>query len=204
MLRVSLSWSGLCSAIYYLREKRVNKVIRLLLWCVLFILPIKGFAFTQPCERVAQVAGEDYEVRPNWFASLAAPVRVLKGGSGFLVERNGAWYIYEMPVSPFEKEGCIAKSWNAGGEQIEIVPVLYNRVLGKSAVINGRFVIKVYRVRHLNQLVKRYGFNKVSVLPNRFTAIFDVRPQNSYDLMIEQLDRDRDVEWVAPVLSEPN
>lgn len=182
----------------------MNGEIRLLLWYALCILPIKGFAFTQPCERVAQIAGEDYEVRPNWFASLSAPADLLRGNTAGIVERNGAWYIYEVPVSPFKKEACAPKLWDVGKKQAEIVPVLYNRVLGKSAVINGRFVIKVYRVRHLNQLAKRYEINKVSVLPNRFTAIFDVRPQNSYDLLIEQLDRDRDVELVAPVLSEPN
>lgn len=168
------------------------------------VLSVNSWSYTQSCELVAKMAGENYEVRPNWFASLSSPSIVSRGLSGTVVERNGAWYIYEKTVDQFQQSECAPQRLGLEGQKIEIVPVLYNRDLHRSAVINGRFVIKVYRVRHLNQLAERYGFNKVSVLPNRFTAIFNVLPQKSYDHMIERLDLDRDVEWVAPVLSEPN
>ncbi|PLA73882.1 hypothetical protein CYQ88_09155 [Hydrogenovibrio sp. SC-1] len=170
---------------------------------VLLIVSVKSFAFTQSCQLVAKMAGDAYEARPDWFASLSSP-SLLNGQLGSLVERNGAWYIYKTSAVSFKQEQCTTQKLVVNGHSVEIVPVLYNRKTHQSAVINGRFLIKVYRVKNLSQLVGRYGFKKVSVLPNRFTAIFDVRPQKSYDYLIERLDQDRDVEWVAPILSEPN
>lgn len=151
------------------------------------------------------MAGAEYEVRPNLFASLLPPSKFEEKVSVSLMERNGAWFVYEGESSWFKENACAPSFLPTLPEDaIEINPVLINVKTGKSAVVNGLFLIKVYREKHLVGIASRYHFKKISTLPNRFTAIFDVRPQTSYDALIEYLDRERDIEWIAPLLSEPN
>lgn len=182
-----------------------KKSVTLCLCCAVFWMPINGNAYTEPCQLVAQMAGAEYEARPNLFASLLPPSKFSEKASVSLVERNGAWFVYEGGGSWFNVDSCAPSILATLPEDaIEIIPVLINIKTGKSAVVTGLFLIKVYKEKHLGGIANRYHFKKISTLPNRFTAIFDVRPQTSYDALIEYLDRERDIEWIAPLLSEPN
>lgn len=181
----------------------MKKIFQFFVLCLTLSLPVSAIAYSQSCQLVAQIAGSQYDTRAFWFASLSPPSKLNKKIKATLIERNGAWFVYKGEKDWFGLDYCASKQLKIKGEMIEVVPVLYNHQNGRSAVINGVFVIKVYRVSDLSMLSSRYGFKKVSTLPNRFTAIFDTRPQMSYDRMIERLDQDRDIEIVIPVLSEP-
>lgn len=161
-------------------------------------------AFTQACQLVAQMAGPDYQAKPKRFGSLTAPEDMPKSVEASFIERNGGWFIYQASKDWFDVDHCGPKAQTVGSMTYEFVPVLLNRRTGSNAVVNGVFLIKTYREEHIEQIAERYGFKMVSSLPNRFTAVFDVKPQVSYDKLIETLDRDRDVEFAVPLLSEPH
>ena len=182
----------------------MSGLIRFFVFSLLIFATANSFSYVQPCQLVAQVAGDHYETRPVWFASLSPPANFKAGLKVELVERNGAWFIYKGHNAWFDLDECSTKHITVEGKTLAVLPTLYNQQTTKSAIINGTFIIKVYRVDDLKKIAKRYRFKKVSPLPNRFAAIFDVRPQLSYDRMIEILDGDRDIEFVIPVLSEPD
>lgn len=165
-------------------------------------LPVQ--AFTEACQLVAQMAGPSYDNKPNRFGSMQSPDEMPEGLNVQLVGRNGGWFIYQGDTAWFDVDHCAPIMNSVGSHSIEMVPVLLNKETGHNAVINGIFLIKTYRQEHIDLIAKRYGFQKVSPLPNRFTAVFDVKPQTSYDHLIETLDRDRDIEFAAPLLSEPH
>lgn len=161
-------------------------------------------AFTEACQLVAQMAGPDYQAKPKRFGSLTAPEDMPKSVEASFIERNGGWFIYQASKDWFDVDHCGPKAQTVGSTTYEFVPVLLNRRSGSNAVVNGVFLIKTYREEHIGQIAERYGFKMVTPLPNRFTAVFDVKPQVSYDKLIETLDRDRDVEFAVPLLSEPH
>lgn len=176
---------------------------KLVLLCLLWGVSSGAWAFTEACQLVAQMAGKTYEAHPKRFGSLTAPQDMPSDIKATYLERNGVWFIYQADQDWFEVEACAPKTELYGDQSIEFVPVLLNRQSGQNAVVNGVFLIKTYREADIDLLESRYGFRKVTPLPNRFTAVFDVKPQASYDRLIETLDRDRDIEFAAPLLSEP-
>lgn len=165
-------------------------------------LPVQ--AFTEACQLVAQMAGPSYENKPNRFGSMQSPDEMPKALDAQLIGRNGGWFIYQGDTAWFDVDHCAPIIHSVGSHSVEMVPVLLNKQSGHNAVINGIFLIKTYRQEHIDLIAERYGFQKVSPLPNRFTAVFDVKPQTSYDHLIETLDQDRDIEFAAPLLSEPH
>lgn len=179
----------------------IKKILGLVLLSVVS-LPVQ--AFTEACQLVAKMAGPDYENKPNRFGSMQSPDDIPDEFGAQLIGRNGGWFIYQGKKAWFDMNHCAPNVKSSGTRVVEIVPVLLNKKTGHNAVINGIFLIKTYRQEHIDLIAKRYGFRKVSPLPNRFTAVFDVKPQTSYDHLIETLDRDRDIEFAAPLLSEPH
>jgi hypothetical protein len=171
---------------------------------LLLITSLSAQAFTEACQLVAQMAGPDYQAKPKRFGSLTAPEDMPKSVEASFIERNGGWFIYQASKDWFDVDHCGPKTQTVGSTTYEFVPVLLNRRSGSNAVVNGVFLIKTYREEHIGQIAERYGFKVVTPLPNRFTAVFDVKPQVSYDKLIETLDRDRDVEFAVPLLSEPH
>ncbi|MDG4811996.1 hypothetical protein P8629_03150 [Hydrogenovibrio sp. 3SP14C1] len=157
------------------------------------------YAFTEACQLVAQMAGPSYENKPNRFGSMRSPSEMPSELGAQFIGRNGGWFIYQGKTAWFDVDHCAP----IVSASVEMVPVLLNKKTGHNAVINGIFLIKTYRQEHIDLIAARYGFQKVSPLPNRFTAVFDVKPQTSYDHLIETLDLDRDIEFAAPLLSEP-
>lgn len=176
---------------------------KLFLTSLIILLSPVAQAYTQACQLVAQMAGPAYQPKPNRFGSLTSPQDMPKSVEVTFLEQNGVWFIYQSSQDWFEKETCAPKTETIDTKTYEFLPVLLNKQTGQNAVINGIFLIKTYREKHIDMLESRYGFNKVSPLPNRFTAVFDVKPQASYDKLIETLDRDRDIDFAAPLLSEP-
>ncbi|MDG6773653.1 hypothetical protein QCB45_04860 [Thiomicrorhabdus sp. ZW0627] len=167
------------------------------------ILPAKGFAFTQPCQLVAKMAGPAYENQPKRIASFTQMKEMPEEWNLTLLEQNGGWFVYETDQSWFDKETCApVKKWH-NNQSIEFSPVLLNRSTGRNAVITPSFIVKTYQKSDIDKISARYGFKLLTMLPRGGSAIFDVSGVTSYDRMLEELDRDKDVQVAAPVLSEP-
>ena len=161
-------------------------------------------AYLYGCELVAQMAGPAYEIRNQRVASLLIPEQLPSEFQLTLLEQNGGWFIYQADTEWFSKTTCapIIKQ-DLSQKVYEFSPVLFNRQTGMNAVINGSFLIKTYKEADIDKIAEQYGFVKVTQLPNRFTAIFDVKPQTSYDELLQRLDRDKNIQVAAPLLSEP-
>lgn len=142
------------------------------------------------CDLVKHLAGEAYQTAPNYAASID------KQPDLDAIAQVGIWFIYTHPNHQAWFNTCapIQRS------QSTFYPVL--QTADQFAVINGLFLIKTHREQDIHLLEKRYGFKLVSALPNRFSAVFDVNPVADYDALIKRLDRDKDIERVAPVLIE--
>lgn len=174
--------------------------MKTLLTIALILTASSAQAYLQACQLVAEKAGESYQVKPNRFASIVAPIDLPQSiATSGLIERNGIWFIYQADSELFEKQQCSPQQKN----DIEIVPVLYNQTSGHNAVVNGVFMIKTHQEQDINLVANKYDIRKITQLPNRFTAIFDVKPQDSYDEFIEILSKDKDIEKLIPLLSEP-
>lgn len=169
-----------------------------------------GAGFSSPalsilvgCEVVVQKAGLGYEFRNQRAASLMAP-EVMPSEFGLsLIERNGAWYIYEAGHDWFGRETCGGLSKQAAdGKWFEFTPVLLNRHTGKSAIINGTFLIKTHQNSDLEKVAVVFGIKLLTQMPNGSSAIFDVKPQVSYDALLEQLERNVMIQTAVPLLTE--
>ncbi|MBO1923129.1 hypothetical protein [Thiomicrorhabdus sp. 6S3-12] len=161
-------------------------------------------AYLLPCQLVTQMAGSDvYEAKLQRVASMTAPEDLPAAMGLELLERHGGWYIYQTPEPWFERRTCGPQLRTVQGKNFQFMPVLLNKKTGRNAVLTGTFLLKTYRAKHLDEVIERYGFRLVTRLPKPDTVIIDVKPIQSYDDMIEMLDKDRDVELVAPLMSEP-
>lgn len=181
-------------------------VLRLTVLCFLFFQSYQAWSFSQPCQLVAEMAGnKEYNQEPNRVASLNPPTDMPKQWNLNLLENNGAWYVYQTDKPWFTKETCapLTKKSLIDDSNVLFMPVLLNKKTGHNAVVTGTFIIKVYHKRDLQKVVKRYGFLPVSPLPNPESMIVEVRTTDSYDLLIQTLDRDKDVKLALPLLSEP-
>ena len=142
------------------------------------------------CDLVKHLAGDDYKTAPLYAASVD------KQPDFDAIAQVGIWFIYAHPDHQAWFKHCAPMQ----RLQSTFYPVL--QVADQFAVINGLFLIKPHREQDIHLLEQRYGFNRVSGLPNRFTAVFDVNPVDDYDALIKRLDRDKDIERVVPVLIE--
>lgn len=177
-------------------DTSIKKIIFVML---LTLVNHSANAYLQACQLVAEKAGKSYQVKTLRFATVVAPEDLPKNLTANLLERNGMWFIYQAEDELFSKAECASQKKHG----IEILPVLFNRSSGHNAVINGVFAIKTYREKDIHLVANKHNFRKITQLPNRFTAIFDVKPQSSYDALIEQLEDDKDIEKLVPLLSEP-
>ncbi|MDX1352714.1 MAG: hypothetical protein R3254_06855, partial [Thiomicrorhabdus sp.] len=148
---------------------------------------------------------DEYKQQPLRIASMTTPSNMPAQWQLSLLENHGAWYVYQTETSWFTKESCapLTKKSLLDGSTVLFMPVLLNKNTGHNAVITGTFIIKTYRTRNLKDVMARYHFKPLSPLPNPQSMIVDVKPTNSYDLLIEALDRDKDVVLALPLLSEP-
>ncbi|MBF6057966.1 MULTISPECIES: hypothetical protein [Thiomicrorhabdus] len=165
-----------------------------------------SWAWTESCQLVRQMADHRvYQLQTNRVAVMKAADKLDPDWQLELVERHGAWYIYQTPslVSWFSKENCAPMERTFKEQKIEFMPVLFNRQTGHNAVITGTFVLKTFRAEDIEKVIERYGFKLLTRLPRDNAVIVDVKPTDSYDALIETLDRDKDVDLVAPLFSEP-
>ncbi len=176
-----------------------QKVISALILVSLSLGSYAVYGYQEVCQLVADKAGASYQPKPGRFATTFAPEDLPSSLSVSLLERNGIWFIYQAKSRVFEKKGCAPKVLS----NVPIKPVLFNRESGINAVVNGVFLIQTYQAKDLNTLAKKYGFKKVTQLPNRFTAIFDTNPQPSYDSLVQILKKDANIAKLVPLLSEP-
>ncbi|BBP45059.1 hypothetical protein THMIRHAS_04320 [Thiosulfatimonas sediminis] len=161
-------------------------------------------AYLLPCQLVTQMAGtEIYEAQLQRVASLLAPQDLPAELDLALLQRHGGWYIYHTPQVWFSKQTCGPLDKTFNDKHYAFMPVLLNKKTGNNAVLTGTFVLRTYRPEHLQEVIDRYGFKMVTRLPKDDMAIIDVKPIQSYDDMIEALDKDRDVDLIAPIMSEP-
>ncbi|GAB6069450.1 hypothetical protein JCM30760_05470 [Thiomicrorhabdus hydrogeniphila] len=180
--------------------------LRLALLLGLSFQSYQAWSFSEPCQLVAEMAGnKEYKQEPNRIASLNTPADIPKQWNLDLLENHGAWYVYQADKPWFTKETCapLIKKSLIDDSNVLFMPVLLNKKTGHNAVVTGTFIIKVYHKRDLQKVVKRYGFLPVSPLPNPESMIVEVRTTDSYDLLIQTLDRDKDVKLALPLLSEP-
>lgn len=161
-------------------------------------------AYLLPCQLVTQMAGSKiYEAKLQRVASMTAPQDLPSEFNLELLERQGGWYVYHTPVSWFERQTCGPQLKTFEQKRFQFMPVLLNKMTGRNAVLTGTFILKTHRAEHLQEVINRYGFKMVTRLPKANAAIIDVKPIQSYDDMIEELDKDRDVDLVAPIMHEP-
>ncbi len=183
----------------------VNR-LRLALVCFLSFQSYQAWSYAEPCQLVAQMAGnQEYKPQSMRVASMTTPSAMPKEWQLSLLENHGAWYVYQTATSWFTKETCapFKKGLPSSELFIEFMPVLLNKQTGHNAVITGTFIIKTYRKNDLKKVINRYQFKALSPLPNPQSMIVDVKPTDSYDLLIQALDRDKDVILALPLLSEP-
>lgn len=152
----------------------------------------------EACRLVAQLAGSDYYTNPSLAASMTEPSRVANRFEFQPIDQVGVWHIYQTQHQAWWS-ACAPKT----EQGIEFYPVLEMPKWGQHAVVTGTFVIKTHRAEHIGQIETRYGFQQVSYLPNRFSAVFDVNPTDDYDRVLQKLDWDKDIETAIPVLIEP-
>lgn len=161
-------------------------------------------AYLLPCQLVTQMAGSQiYEAKLQRVAIMTAPQDLPSELNLELLQRHGGWYVYQTPVSWFEKQTCGPLIKTINDKPLQFMPVLLNKMTGNNAVLTGTFILKTYRPEHLQEVINRYGYKLVTRLPKANAAIIDVKPIQSYDDMIEELDKDRDVDLIAPIMSEP-
>lgn len=176
-------------------------------WLLAFSLVVfssYSLAYNEPCQLVAQMAGnKEYKQQPYRMASMVSADEMPKALNLSHLETHGAWHVYQAQQPWMTKEQCAPVREFHGGLAYDFVPVVLNKATGHNAVITGTFIIKVYRRNHVNRVLQRYGFKVLSPLPNPESFIVDVRPRNSYDQLIRDLDKDKDVRFALPVLSEP-
>ena len=166
------------------------------------VLSPTASAFTQGCELVAQMAGPAYEVDNQKVASLIPPEKMPATIKINYLVRSGAWFIYQTDPSWFTKETCAPLNKAHRSSTFEFAPVIKNRKQGQYAVVTSSFMVKTYNKLDINKIAQRYGFKLLTELPSGGSAIFEVGSQVSYDRMLETLDRDKDIRYAAPVLSE--
>ncbi|WP_319380140.1 hypothetical protein [Thiomicrorhabdus sp.] len=165
-----------------------------------------SWAWTEPCQLVRQMADSRiYQLQTDRVAVMQPEEKLDPEWRLQLVERHGAWYIYQTPtLAPwFAKDSCAPVERIFKERHIEFMPVLLNRQTGHNAVVTGAFVLKTYRAADIDKVIERYGFKLLTSLPRSNAVIVDVKPTASYDALIETLDRDKDVDLVAPLFSEP-
>jgi hypothetical protein len=157
-------------------------------WLTLLMLSASSAPLLAACERVSQLMGSAYKTDAHLFASTTQLHRYQA------LAHVGIWSIYHQQAwsmdvcAPMKREG------------VTFYPVL--RKANGFAVINGIWVIKTFREADIHQVGQRHGLTRVSLLPNRFSAVFQSPDIDSYDRLIERLDRDKDIERVVPVLVE--
>ncbi|MBN2648017.1 MAG: hypothetical protein JXR44_09555 [Thiotrichales bacterium] len=184
-----------------------NRFHSLTLSAMLFggLFSATAHAYLLPCQLVTQMAGSHiYQAKLDRVGSMLAPDELPAQWNLSLLERHGGWFIYQTPQVWFERQTCgpLTKRLE-NGAGYGFMPVLLNQKTGHNAVLTGTFVLKTYRPEHLSGVIERYGFKLLTMLPKQDSAIVDVKPLASYDDMIEVLDKDRDVDLIAPLLSEP-
>lgn len=162
-----------------------------------------AFAVLVGCDEVAKKSGLGYEVRNHWAASLQAPEALPVELKLRLIERNGAWYVYETEQDWFERETCGDLSkLDENAKSLAFAPVLWSRDSGKSAVIDGTFLIKTHQESDLEKVAAEFGMTLLNRMPSGSSAIFDARPQVSYDHLLEQLARHIRIVTAVPLLAE--
>jgi len=159
-----------------------------------------AYAYTQPCQLVQKMAGfEAYQLQPLRVAAMMAPEDLPAGLDVTFLQRHGGWYVYQTPSAWYSKQQCAPMRKQA----VEFMPVMLNRATGHNAVLTGSFILKVHRARDLRKVIDRYKVQLVTFLPKADSAIVDVRPIESYDELILEMDIDKDVQLLAPLFSEP-
>ncbi len=161
-----------------------------------------SMAFTEGCQLVARMAGPAYDTAPLKVASFTAPEQMPPAFGLEYWERTGAWFIYQTPQSWFTKESCAPLSKRFETTLVEFAPVLQNTKQGQYAVVTPSFMLKTYNKADIDKMAQRYNIRLLTNLPSGGAAIFDVGQQSSYDRMLEIMDRDKDIRYAAPVLSE--
>ncbi|MDG6777328.1 hypothetical protein QCB44_01275 [Thiomicrorhabdus sp. zzn3] len=174
-----------------------------LLACLsLFMLPSAN-AFNEACQLVAKMAGPAYVIQENRVASFTPPDKMPEEFELTLLEQNGGWFVYQTQQAWFDKETCALLHKPSDQGRFDFAPVLLNQSTGSHAVVTSSFMIKTYRKQDIEKMAERYHFRLLTLLPSGSAAIFDVGEVASYDRMLETLDRDKDVQVAAPLLSEP-
>ena len=188
-----------------MKYKQKNAILAGLLTFGLMSVSQTSVAFTEGCQLVSKMAGPAYQTAPQMVGSFTSPETMPTEFELNYLERSGAWFIYQTEQSWFTKETCapLIKTTQAGKMQsVEFSPVIKNSQQGQFAVVTPSFMIKTYNKPDIDKMAQRYGFKLLTELPSGGVAIFDVSGQPSYDRMLEILDRDKDIRYAAPVLSE--
>lgn len=178
--------------------------LRIFVVWLLSALLSNAMAFSEPCQLVAQMAGnKEYQQQPFRMASMTAESAMPKALQLTLLESHGAWHVYHSDTPWVAKEACAPITKHVAGKTVEFSPVILNKKTGHNAVVTGSFIVKIYRKQHWQKIMQKYGFKMLSPLPNPKAQIVDVKPTASYDLLIRELDLDKDVSLALPLLSEP-
>ena len=188
-----------------MKYRQKNTILTGLLTLGLMSFSQVSLAFTEGCQLVAKMAGPAYQTAPQMVGSFTTPETMPAEFELNYLERSGAWFIYQTETSWFGKESCapLIKTTQAGKIQtVDFSPVIKNSQQGQFAVVTPSFMIKTYNKPDIDKMAQRYGFKLLTELPSGGAAIFDVSGQTSYDRMLETLDRDKDIRYAAPVLSE--
>jgi hypothetical protein len=157
-------------------------------YAMVFFVALGWMQVHAKCDLVAHLAGQDYQAAPDFWASM----EVLADNQP--VAQVGIWQIYRL--EHLSDSHCGQQAWQGHN----FLPVLRHR--DRFAVIHDVWVIKTHRVEDLARIPERYGFQRVSSLPNRFTAVFNIHPTEDYEAFIKRLDRDKAIDRLIPVLVE--
>lgn len=178
--------------------------LRVFVLFVVGLISSQASAYSEPCQLVAQmVDSKMYKQQPQRMASMASPDSFPAEIGLTILESHGAWHIYQTPTVWMGKENCAPLTKTFGDKPYLFMPVLLNKASGHNAVITGTFIVKVFRKQHWDRVIQKYGFKVLSPLPSPKSMIVDVKPTDSYDLLIRRLDKDKDVVLALPLLSEP-
>ena len=185
-----------------MKYRQKNTILAGLLTFGLLSVSQASMAFTEGCQQVAKMAGPAYQTAPLKVGSFTAPENMPAEFELRYAERSGAWFIYESAESWFTKETCAPLTKTHRSQAFEFSPVVKNSQESQFAVVTPSFMIKTYNKSDIDKMAQRYGFKLLTELPSGGAGIFDVTGHSSYDRMLEILDRDKDIRYAAPVLSE--
>ncbi len=176
----------------------------------LLLISNPSWAFLTACGVVAEKAGTQYETKINLAASRVSPENMPESFNLTKIKKQGRWFIYQAENPWFDRDTCAKtelidqKITNQGITKVySFFPVIFNTRSANHAIVTGEFLIKVVDENRISELISQHGLVKIVQLSNPKMAVYQAPNETSYDILIEDLKLDANIEVFSLLLDEP-